>query len=60
MKQKKSINWREILGWIIILIFIWICFFITPLGDWGKFTEIYPLVTITVLILAWLKLNERK
>jgi len=53
-------NWREILGWIVIVLFAYFYLFrINNLAYLqGREKAFDFLITITILVLAWLRLNK--
>jgi len=62
MWGKIAKNWREILGWIVIVFFAYMYLFEINSFDLlsGRSRAFEFLIVTTVFILAWLKLNKKK
>ena len=62
LRKKVIENWREILGWLIILVFVYLYLFkINNVGLLARRDKAFDfLVVSTVLVLGWLRINKRK
>jgi hypothetical protein len=64
MWRKILQSWREILGWLMIAVFLFLC--IANISNIPKYdpqlAEIkrFSYLTVTLLVLGWLWLNKKK
>lgn len=60
-RKKMAPHWREIVGWIVIVWFIYLYLFQINNFSWliGREKSFNFLLVSTVLILGWLKLNKK-